>query len=954
MLPLPAHPQEATASLSQYLEKAGRISPEHQAWATAFAGTEHGQKLLLAVFGNSPYLSQLLLKNPVFFEQAMKDGYDDAFGQLLEDIQHLPAFTRTEEVMEALRIAKQKAALLIALADITGEWKLEKVTSALSVFATFTLNVAVNFLLQSAAHLHEITLEDATNPSKHSGLIVLAMGKMGSQELNYSSDIDLVIFFDSDKVRYIGKHTAQHFCVRFARDLVRIMQERTSQGYVFRTDLRLRPDPGSTPLAVSVSAAEIYYKQVGQNWERAAMIKARAVAGDIACGEHFLQKVIRPFIWRKYLDFAAIEDIRSIKRQIESKNGQVAADLGGYNIKIGHGGIREIEFFVQTQQLIWGGREPLLRVDGTCNALAALAKARHITHEAAEELAHIYRYYRMLEHRLQMVADHQTHSLPTTEAGLAHIAIFMGYTTTEDFITDLRQKLATVKKHYRALFPSSASLGADGKNLVFTGIENDPETVKAIIAMGFTDGEMICGRIRGWHHGRYPSTQTKRARELLTELVPQILKSMAQTASPDMAFLKFDEFLSRLQDGVLLFSLLYAHPHILNLIAELMGSYPYLAENLSRKPALLDYVLCTDFLGPFSSPESLTAELGTLLKEARDYEDALDIIRRWTHERQFQVGVQLVRGIISPFQARRYLSDIAETVLAACLNETEKSFAAQHGTLEGGKIAIVAMGKLGGRNLSFRSDIDLILVYDAPAGEEASLYYNRLSRLFINALTARSAEGKLYEVDMRLRPSGNDGPLCTHFKTLDVYFDSTAQSWEYMALTRGRVIMAEEAFGAAITSLIHTKLTKHRMKETLAADIIDIRRRIDQVHHTTDSWKVKYVRGGLIDIEFIAQFLQLIHASQFPALLSTDTVNCFTTCAEHGIIPAETATTLAEAALFLFDIQSILRLAYEGKLTQGVKNVLVSTLKQQQFDDIERQLLTVEQQVREYFSTIIG
>ncbi len=959
----PHHTEEMRAFLRQLREKASRISLEHVAWIEAFATTREGASLLHILAHNSPYLSHVLLKETLFFQQMMTEGFDSCFSRLMEECRAVPFLCRMEEMMHMLRFFKQKTALLVAIADIMGVWELEKITRSLSVFAAIAVNNCVNTLLGIAAKNGEIQPEDISNPAENSGLIVLAVGKLGSWELNYSSDIDLVVFFDSEKARYTGRQTMQHFFVRLARDLVHMMQDRNSHGYVFRTDLRLRPDPGSTPLAVSVLAAESYYESVGQNWERAAMIKARFIAGDIEAGERFLYNTIRPFIWRKHLDFAAIEDIRSIKRQIESRNNQTTADLAGYNIKIGHGGIREIEFFVQTQQLIWGGRDRSLRVAPTCEVLHALASAKHITPETADTLAAIYRYYRTLEHRLQMVADQQTHSLPTTESGLSDIAIFMGAESRDTFLQDLREKLTTVKTYYRALYPSSPSLGADGHNLVFTGIENDPETVKALIAMGFSDGEMVASLIRGWHHGRYSSTKTQRARELITELVPKILKAMARTANPDMAFLKFDNFLSRLPDSIPLFSLFYANAPVLNLVAELMGSYPYLAENLSRRPALLDYVLSPDFLGPLSSVTLLRSELEQQMGYAASYDEMLDIARLWTHEHQFQVGVQLIQRVIPPKQARLALSDIAETVLNVCFHKTQDAFARQHGYVEGGQFAIIAMGKLGSRNLSFRSDIDLVLVYDVPEGESYSngkdplsivQYYTRLSRKFIHSFTALTPEGTLYAVDMRLRPSGDDGALCTRFKTLDGYFDGTAATWEYMALTRARVIVAEPAFAARINQLIQSKLIRTRERHRLAADILDVRRRIAQTHIPASRWRVKYAQGGVIDVEFIAQFLQLAHASHTPEILSTDTVAVFAACGEHRILSEEAARDLQEAALFLFDIQSILRLAYEGKLTDGVKDVLTATLKQENVAAIEARLLFVQEQVRRYFMLVIS
>lgn len=914
---------------------------------------------LTSIFSYSPYLSRLMLKQLSWVALIQEKGLDQAFEDLLKELPlQLETLDSKEAVMASLRIAKQKAALLIALADISEEWPLEKVTRSLSLFAEVTVQETLLYLMRAAHKAGEIQLPSPLEAFTVPGIFVLAMGKLGAYELNYSSDIDLIVFYDAARLSYTGSQTLSQMVLRIVRDLVYILQERTKDGYVFRVDLRLRPDPASTPVALSSLAAETYYETVGQNWERAALIKARLIAGDKIAGGSFLHQVVRPFVWRKYLDFASIEDIQSIKRQIDSKQLHIPDNLQGYNIKIGHGGIREIEFFVQTQQLIWGGRDPNMRLKSTCETLSYMVEAGLLEAEVSANLQENYRYFRVLEHRLQMVDDQQTHTLPTTLEGLELVANFMGASSIESFIKDLRQRLSQVRNYYRDLFESSSSLATETGSLSFTGTDNDPETIATITSMGFSDGAMISERIRGWHHGRYRAMRTKRARELLTELTPAILSAFANTLNPDQAFIKFDDFLAGLPSGLQLFALFNANPHLLELVAEIMGSYPYLAEHLSRKPVLLDYVLTGNFFDPISTKETLLKELEQQLKEAQHFEEILDWTRIWAHEKQFQVGVQLIRGVITPRQVRHSLSDIAEAVLILLFRETAREFSKKHGTIAQAEFALIAMGKLGSRELTFNSDIDLILVYDIPEGESssdgneplsASTYYNRLGRRFINSFTVLTKEGKLYNADMRLRPSGNDGPVSTAFATMHTYFGQAAQIWEYMALTKARVVAASPVMEAKIYQLLKEKLCTV-WPENLGASIHHIRERIASVHGTTDPWRLKYVRGGLIDAEFIAQWLQLKYAETYPQLLHQNSLEVFRACQELGVLPVTLVQTLYESLMFLYDIQTILRLAaYRHKLTDRVKQVLCVARQETHFETIEAQLLATEAFIKETF-----
>jgi glutamate-ammonia-ligase adenylyltransferase len=552
------------------------------------------------------------------------------------------------------------------------------------------LSAACAHLLGAAASAGEIVLDDAADPEKGSGLVVLGMGKLGGCELNYSSDIDLIVLYDAERVRYTGRDPPGPFFVRLARDLVRMMEERTADGYVFRTDLNLRPDPGSTPLAISTLAAEVYYESAGQNWERAAMIKARPVAGDLAAGEDFLA-LLRPFVWRKNLDFAAIQDIHSIKRQINAHRGGAAIAVGGHNVKLGRGGIREIEFFAQTQQLIWGGRNAELRKRATCAALAALAAAELITDKATSDLARAYEFLRRLEHRLQMVEDRQTHVLPKDDAGIRHIALFMGYDDSPSFVSAYLAVLRTVEEHYAHLFEEAPALGGPG-NLVFTGSDDDPETMLTLRGMGYAEPSRVAEIVRAWHRGRFRAMRSARAREIMTELMPALLVAFAKTANPDAALLKFNEFLAALPAGVHLFSLLYQNPPLLELLAEVLGSAPRIADALARNPALLEGVLGAEGAAPPADPSLLAASLETALGQARVFEDALDIVRRWNGDHVFRVGLAVLRNAIDAAAAGPGLAGVAATAIRALAPRVTDDFAKRHGRIPGRGMAIVGLG----------------------------------------------------------------------------------------------------------------------------------------------------------------------------------------------------------------------------------------------------------------------
>lgn len=937
LLPKIADPSLMSRGYERWGEIADSLDDSDlSAFMRELPGDLMANKLLSAVFGNSPFLTQCCLFEPAFLRRLLTDGPDTTFAALLAELAaEADSQTDIAALMKTLRIAKRRIALLTALADIAGSWPLESVTEALADFAEAATRHGLRFLLRREAAKGDIVLPHADDPEKECGIVILGMGKFGARELNYSSDIDIIVFYDHEKLEYKGRKTLAECMIAATRDLVKILDERTAQGYVFRTDLRLRPDPGSTPVAISLAAAEIYYEGFGQNWERAAMIKARQVAGDPATGDYFL-KFLKPFIWRKSLDFAAIQDIHSIKRQINAHRGGRSIAVAGHNIKLGRGGIREIEFFAQTQQLIWGGRIPEIRCCRTLDAIRALAEAGQVADNAVEELDEAYHFLRQLEHRLQMIDDKQTQTLPDSPQRLAEIAAFMGFDGIDDFSQALIRRLQMVEGHYAGLFEDAPALSSGG-NLVFTGGENDPETVRTIADMGFHHPDTVCDTIRGWHHGRIRATRSTRARELLTELTPTLLAALAATSSPDDAFLRLDEFLSRLPAGVPVFSLFYSNPSLLELVAELMGNAPKLAEHLARHTTQLDAVVAPSFFEPPPSTSGLVAELDKSLNEAGDFQEILDISRRWTAEHKFQVGVQVLRSLLEPDQAARAFADIADAVLTSLCPKVEEELARVNGRIEGGQWCILAMGKMGGHEMTSTSDMDLILIYDSPDPTAESVggrplaataWFARLAQRVVNALTAKTAEGTLYEVDMRLRPSGNSGPIATSLQSFDRYQQESAWTWEYMALTRARVVCGNPELATTVQSIIHRTLTTPRDDSKLTADVADMRELMAKEHKAANRWEVKHLRGGLVDIEFIAQWLQLRFGADYPAILATNTRTVLDQATDAGLLDRSDCNALVDAWRLWSAVQLVLRQTVAGAFDEttaprGLKEVMV-------------------------------
>lgn len=881
---------------------------------------EDNKNLLLSIFSNSPYLTSLLFKH---FELALslfsippEELLEQTFSSLNDDFLKI---TTIVELMRLLRTAKAHVALIIAVADLSGRWNLTKTTKGLSDFAEIALNLSINFLLKegvNSGNLEHSFLDD--NYSTNSGYVILAMGKLGGYELNYSSDIDLIVLFDLEVVKYCGKRSPQDFFVKMTQKLVKIMSDRTADGYVFRTDLRLRPDPGATPVALSMEGAEIYYQTVGLNWERAAMIKARPIAGDIEEGHNFLER-IRGFVWRRYLDYAAIADIHAIKKLIHEHHSHSGIMLEGHDVKLGRGGIREIEFYAQIHQLISGGREPALRVAPTRLALDALCEMNKLTIEENETLQEVYVFLRTLEHRLQMINDDQTHELPTEENDLNRISKFMGFEYFADFEMAVINRLNAVNELFNALLQdTNQTEDEDDILLSFPSDKYHPATIKTIEDAKFHDAKKAYELIQGWMLGRYRACRTDRAREILKNLIPEMLKVFGKQDDPDAVLVKFDDFLSRLPSGVQLFSFIKAQPWLLDLLAQIIGMAPFLSSQLSRNPLMLDAVLNAEDFKNNSSLKDLSNSLDEQLLLARDYQDILDHTRKWANEAKFQVGLQILRGNTDVIHSGETLTHIAEVSLNTMLTHVKEEFAKKHGIIENSSLCILAMGKLGSYEFTTTSDVDIVLIYDADDMSAVSNgakslgvnhYYARLSQNFINSITALTAEGKLYEVDMRLRPSGTAGPLAVSIESFNDYQKGQAWTWEHMALTRGRVISGPDTLRIKIETIIHNILSHPgRAHDNLLHEVAKMRVKLAENFGTDNIWSMKNIRGGIIDIEFICQYTLLANGDKYPSILKRNTLRQLKEIKKAKILSADDVETLSKACHIMQTSQSLLRL----------------------------------------------
>ncbi|MEM9060938.1 MAG: bifunctional [glutamine synthetase] adenylyltransferase/[glutamine synthetase]-adenylyl-L-tyrosine phosphorylase [Pseudomonadota bacterium] len=903
--------------------------------------------LIHGATGASPYLARLTARHADWLSEIAENEPTATFEELLKTVRSAAsAETTRSELLTILRSAKSRAALLIALADLGGVWPLMTVTNALTSLADTCAETTARWLLAQELDRDRLPGLDIGALDHGAGYTLLAMGKMGAGELNYSSDIDLIALFDETLFERQDAVEAKARYIHVTRQLVQILSENTSAGYVFRTDLRLRPSPSTTPVCMAMGAAEGYYESVGRTWERAAHIKARPLVDRTAGGTYL--EALTPFVWRRHLDFAAIEDTHEMLRKIrEQKARFTIAHLPGHDLKLGPGGIREIEFFAQTRQLITGGRDPALRMPTTLGALDALTGAGWISDSVRDALSADYIELRTIEHRLQMLEDAQTHSVPTSEEARRQVAALCGESDIERFesgIVDLLKRVhGTTEEFYLPVARSDRSKAPV-----------EIVSAESLGAMNFARPEDALRQIERWDEGGIAATRSDRARELFLKLRPQILERLAGASDPDQALVHFDRFLSGLPAGVQVFSLFSANPNLLDLIVEICATAPRLALYLGRRPQTLDAFLDQDFWSPLPSAEILTADLVARLALADDYERKLDEVRRWAREMRFRAGVQVLRGTADNQAAGRAFTSIAVASVDALLPHVIDQFAERHGRPPGLGMSILAMGKLGSGEMTSGSDLDLIIIYDADGALESDgrkplspgVYYPRLTQSLVAALTAPTAEGALYEVDMRLRPSGRQGPVAVSFASFESYQTEEAWVWEHLALMRASLITGSLGLRDRIEGVIGEVLRRRTGSVSVMTEALEMRDRIADARETDrkNSWDLKQAEGGILEIEFTIQTGCLMNGLPHGRPMYAQIEDL----ANSGWLDAAEAGCLREALEFQQSLQQVERIALEDSIVPetlgaGLQEVMARAVGAESFDAVSERLRDLQQ-----------
>jgi glutamate-ammonia-ligase adenylyltransferase len=741
-----------------------------------------------------------------------------------------------------LRQRRQGLALAIALGDLSGELTLEQVTRFLSDFADSAIDQAV-----------EAAIAERVPDTDPHGFAVIAMGKLGSHELNYSSDVDLLLLFDPESLPRRGRDDAGEAAVRIGRRLIELLQKRTEDGYVQRVDLRLRPSPEVTPIALPLNAAISHYESSALPWERAAFIRARAAAGDVALGQSFLD-AIQPFVWRRSLDFGVIEEVRQISARIRDHFAQGANIGPGYDLKRGRGGIREVEFFVQIQQMIHGGRDPGVRAAATLDAIAALVGAERLDQQQAQELAEAYRLLRTIEHRVQMVDDAQTHLIPGDPAALQNVAKLHGLSDGDALLDLLRPRVDQAGRIFDSLAP-------DGK----ARLSNDPDLItRELGQLGFVDVEVARRHLTDWRSGKARSLRSPPAREAFEAMLPALLQAIAASGDPNHALNRLSDIVERLSSGVNLFRLLEARPPLAQLLAKLLAHAPALADQLARRPELLEGLFDAS---SFAMPPP-PAEFARLLVEAmhgQPYDVGLDRVRRLVNERRFALGVQLIDRRRDPLEVTEGYAAVAEGALLALGGAAAGEFEQRHGIFPGGELLVLGLGRFGGYSLTHASDLDLIYLHTADRGGVSNGakplgpndYFNRLASRVTAALSVPTAAGPLYEVDGRLRPEGAKGMLTVSLDAFERYQREQAWTWEHMALCRARPLFGSDEAKARASEVIRSILCLRRDHAAVAADAAKMRADIERHKPPRGPLDVKLGAGGLVDLEFAVHVIQL-------------------------------------------------------------------------------------------------
>ncbi|MCY3677973.1 MAG: hypothetical protein F4Z31_16900 [Gemmatimonadetes bacterium] len=880
-----------------------------------------GRSFFSLLFGNSPYLTRMLLRDTQFAEALASQSSQALADRVLEELSAADPTMNRDRLMRLLRRQRSRVAILVAACDCYGVWDVMQCAATLSETADRTVHLATEHLLLDRVRRGELAHPGENPAGPRWGYFLLAAGRHGARELGYTGDLSLIALYDPDVVEYTGTRSPEDCFARVTRDMARILQARTRHGYVFRTDLRLRPDAPATPLAITRHFALEYYRRSGRTWERATLINARPVAGDVTAGSGFLSE-LRPFIWEEGLDFDSVEDIHSISRQIHRFRRRGAPRARGLDLALSPGGIREIEFFVLMHQLAYGGRSRHLRGSGVLPMLDTIEREHFVLPREAADLRDAYLTLRRVEHRVQMVNDQPTRALPASRSGLDNVACLAGLESGDELTVVAQRAMERVHQLFQTRF-TAPEKKPDLTELILDGPAGGPEPQPVLREEGFRKPQDAVEIFRGWAEGGHASTSSARARAAVRAVLPELIAALGRTPDPDRALTRIDHFFDALPADVSFFPMVKANTWLLNLVAVVMGSAPGLAESLRLNPRILEAVLDPAFFLPLPDREALASALSERLDGVDDFRERVATLEVWTREHRFQIGIQTLQNLVTSEDALRCRSDLADiaaaTVLQMAIAETGERF----GAVAGSRCAVLALGDLGARELAHDSTLDLVLVADYPSAGDATnpgdhvdeaRFYDRIASRLFSTLEHHTEHGSLYRVREQGAPDVADPSPTITLHQLLTRLSGAMSTRDLMALVRSRVICGDEQVRQAVERGIRDALS-HRVDPGQLAEDVAAMRRLRHTDPPDDPFGLSHGPGGLLDLRLLAQYLVVRYAHAFPQTISGETLDCFETLAAAEAISAEELQTLADATRMQRAIRDMLGLASEGGIT---------------------------------------
>lgn len=883
-----------------------------------------GLKSLLAILGYSNFLSSLIQRSPGDYVWLMREvglsgtRYSSAMHDDLT--KRLPVGGELEDAGRILRVNKYREMLRIGVRDLLGAATLEETVHDISNLAEASIDASVEIAMTHLKQKHgvplRITERGVTRPGK---FCVLGMGKLGGEELNYSSDVDLFYLYSSHEGMTTGRPSKSggyrdsvenhRFYVRLGETITRLLNERTADGIVFRVDLRLRPEGESGEIAYSLPSLDVYYQSWGRTMDRLALLKGKPVGGDRRLGEVFLESMIR-FVYRRHLDYTAIEEIGVLKEKIHRQIDEEASGIR--DIKLGRGGIRDIEFLIQSLQLIHGGRNPAIREKNSLRALDRLMKNGFLTERDAETLRESYIFLRTVEHRVQLVEERQTHTLPHSEDEISKLAYIMGFIRDgkgdeSRFREALNRVTEDVRVCYDHLFFTEdvprSSRDVPEPNLLREDLTEE-EAVEELGSAGFSDPEAAYRNLLLLRDGPSYGHFTDTCRHLLRQIAPRLLAELKGVPDPDAVLVNLNRFIGKVGARASYYSMLARNPESIKLLASLFGSSPFLSGFLLRQPDLLDLMISGTDLSEGRSLEDLEEEIREILGPSPSFEDELIMLRRYRNGEILRIGLGDLLGLRKLPGVNMELTALAEGLLRASFDMAVRDVAVDRGDPPG-SFGVVAMGKMGGREMNYSSDLDLVFLFQG--GEGSREFYTRVAQRMITIITSPTGEGVLYRADMRLRPSGHAGPLVTTLDSFRRYHQEDAMVWERQALTKARWVAGDREFGGNIAGTIDELTYSHAIGKEEVREIRRVRDRMENEISGESSGQfhdIKVGKGGLVDIEFAVQVLQLYYGHDLPEVRTASTMEALKALKDSGLVEENQYNALHRAYIFFREIEN--------------------------------------------------